>query len=548
MAANVEAEAPHNTFDTILLLDFGSQTSHLILRRLRNEARVYCEMLPCTTKLAELTFKPKGIILSGGPASVYDKDAPHVDPAIFDLGVPILGICYGCQELAWRIDSANVAGGQIREYGHADVTIHNGANSHANRLFAGLGETMHAYMSHFDKLVKLPEGFEVIASTQNSEYAGIAHQTKPIYGVQFHPELEHTPRGIEILRNFAIEICGAQPNWEMKDFIKKEIVRIRHLVGDRAQVIGAVSGGVDSTVAAKLMQEAIGDRFHAILVNNGVMRLNECEQVKETLDEHLGINLTVVDGAELFLSRLKGVNEPEKKRKIIGATFIDLFQQEALRIEKEAENTPNAGPVEWFLQGTLYPDVIESVSYKGPSATIKTHHNVGGLPETLKLKLIEPLRELFKDEVREFGRELGIHRDLVMRHPFPGPGLAIRILGEVDAERVAIARAADHIFISEIRAAGVYDEMSQAYVAISKDRAVGVQGDARVYGYIAILRAVKTLDFMSAEPYNFDFALLKKISTRIVNEVEGIARVTYDITSKPPGESSHATLFDDENI
>ncbi|PTB65781.1 GMP synthase [Trichoderma citrinoviride] len=535
MAANVEAEAPHNTFDTILLLDFGSQTSHLILRRLRNEARVYCEMLPCTTKLAELTFKPKGIILSGGPASVYDKDAPHVDPAIFDLGVPILGICYGCQELAWRIDSANVAGGKIREYGHADVTIHNGANSHTNRLFAGVGETMHAYMSHFDKLVKLPEGFEVIASTKNSEYAGIAHQTKPIYGVQFHPELEHTPRGIEILRNFAIEICGAQPNWEMKDFIKKEIIRIRHLVGDTAQVIGAVSGGVDSTVAAKLMQEAIGDRFHAILINNGVMRLNECEQVKETLDHHLGINLTVVDGAELFLGRLKGVNEPEKKRKIIGATFIDLFQQEALRIEKEAENTPNAGPVEWFLQGTLYPDVIESVSYKGPSATIKTHHNVGGLPETLKLKLIEPLRELFKDEVREFGRELGIHRDLVMRHPFPGPGLAIRILGEVDAERVAIARAADHIFISEIRAAGVYDEMSQAYVAISKDRAVGVQGDARVYGYIAILRAVKTLDFMSAEPYNFDFALLKRISTRIVNEVEGIARVTYDITSKPPG-------------
>ncbi|RFU80292.1 gmp synthase [Trichoderma arundinaceum] len=492
-------------------------------------------MLPCTTKLADLPFKPKGIILSGGPASVYDKDAPHVDPAIFDLGVPILGICYGCQELAWRINSENVAGGKIREYGHADVTIHNGGDSHLNRLFAGLGETMHAYMSHFDKLVKLPAGFEVIASTRNSEFAGIAHQTKPIYGVQFHPELEHTPRGIEILRNFAIEICGARPSWEMKDFIKKEIVRIRHLVGDRAQVIGAVSGGVDSTVAAKLMQEAIGDRFHAILVDNGVMRLNECEQVKETLDKHLGINLTVVNGAELFLSRLKGVNEPEKKRKIIGATFIDLFQQEALRIEKEAEDTPNAGPVEWFLQGTLYPDVIESVSYKGPSATIKTHHNVGGLPDTLKLKLIEPLRELFKDEVREFGRELGIHRDLVMRHPFPGPGLAIRILGQVDAERVAIARAADDIFISEIRAAGVYDEMSQAYVAISQDRAVGVQGDARVYGYIAILRAVKTLDFMSAEPYNFDFALIKKISTRIVNEVEGIARVTYDFTSKPPG-------------
>ncbi|KAK5663710.1 hypothetical protein OQA88_4141 [Cercophora sp. LCS_1] len=534
MADNIEAEAPHNNFDTILVLDFGSQTSHLILRRLRS-LKVYAEMLPCTTKLADLPFQPKGIVLSGGPSSVYDQGAPHVDPAVFDLGVPILGICYGCQELAWRINSENVARGQVREYGHADVVIHKTGDTHTDRLFAGLGEEMHAYMSHFDKLVKLPEGFVVVASTKNSEYAGIAHQTKPIYGVQFHPELEHTPRGTEILRNFAIDICGAQASWVMKDFIQKEIVRIRHLVGDRAQVIGAVSGGVDSTVAAKLMKEAIGDRFHAILVDNGVMRLNECEQVKETLEKHLGINLTVVNGAELFLSRLKGVNEPEKKRKIIGGTFIDLFQEEALRIEREAENTPNAGPVEWFLQGTLYPDVIESVSYKGPSATIKTHHNVGGLPETLKLKLIEPLREMFKDEVRKFGEELGIHRDLVMRHPFPGPGIAIRILGEVTPERVAIARAADHIFISEIKAAGVYDEMSQAYVAVSQDRAVGVQGDARVYGYIAILRAVKTLDFMSAEPYEFDFGLLKKISTRIVNEVDGIARVTYDITSKPPG-------------
>ncbi|KAK4449548.1 class I glutamine amidotransferase-like protein [Podospora aff. communis PSN243] len=534
MADQMEAEAPHNTFDTILVLDFGSQTSHLILRRLRS-LKVYAEMLPCTTKLADLPFKPKGIVLSGGPSSVYEDGAPHVDPAVFDLGVPILGICYGCQELAWRMNPENVARGVVREYGHADVIVHQGADDHVNRLFAGIGESMQAYMSHFDKLVKLPEGFVTVASTKNSEYAGIAHQTKPIYGVQFHPELEHTPRGTEILRNFAIDICGAQANWVMKDFIQKEIVRIRHLVGETAQVIGAVSGGVDSTVAAKLMKEAIGDRFHAILVNNGVMRLNECEQVKETLEEHLGINLTVVDGAELFLSRLKGVNEPEKKRKIIGATFIDLFQQEALRIEKEAENTPNAGPVEWFLQGTLYPDVIESVSYKGPSATIKTHHNVGGLPDTLKLKLIEPLREMFKDEVRKFGEELGIHRDLVMRHPFPGPGIAIRILGEVTPERVAIARAADHIFISEIRAAGVYDEMSQAYVAISQDRAVGVQGDARVYGYIAILRAVKTLDFMSAEPFEFDFGLLKRISTRIVNEVDGIARVTYDITSKPPG-------------
>ncbi|GKT54442.1 GMP synthase [Colletotrichum tofieldiae] len=361
-----------------------------------------------------------------------------------------------------------------------------------DRLFAGLGETMHAYMSHFDKLVKLPEGFVVIASTKNSEYAGIAHQTKPIYGVQFHPELEHTPRGSEILRNFSVDICGAQPTWVMSDFIKKEIVRIRHLVGDRAQVIGAVSGGVDSTVAAKLMKEAIGDRFHAILVDNGVMRLNECEQVKETLQKHLGINLTVVDGAELFLGRLKGVTEPEKKRKIIGGTFIDLFEKEAIRIEKEAENTPNAGTVEWFLQPITTSEVC-------------------------------PIRSS-KDEVRSFGRELGIHDDLIMRHPFPGPGIAIRILGEVTPERVAIARAADNIFISMIKEAGIYD-----------------QGDARVYGYIVILRAVQTADFMSCEPFEFDFNLLKKISTRIVNEVEGVSRVVYDITSKPPGEYSYSS-------
>ncbi|KAJ3948600.1 GMP synthase (glutamine-hydrolyzing) [Colletotrichum fioriniae] len=565
-AIEAEAEAPHNMFDhtapayrtrpleltilpavttyespgandvdtTILVLDFGSQTSHLILRRLRS-LKVYAEMLPCTTKLADLPFKPKGIVLSGGPSSVYDQDSPHVDPAIFDLGVPILGICYGCQELAWRINSKNVARGEAREYGHADVTILNSGNSHTDRLFAGLGETMQAYMSHFDKLVALPEGFTVVASTANSEYAGIAHQTKPIYGVQFHPELEHTPRGTEILKNFAVDISGARPNWVMEDFIQKEIIRIRHLVGDKAQVIGAVSGGVDSTVAAKLMKEAIGDRFHAILVDNGVMRLNECEQVKETLEKHLGINLTVADGADLFLGRLKGVTEPEKKRKIIGATFIDLFEKEALRLEKEAENTENAGPITWFLQGTLYPDLIESLSFKGPSATIKSHHNTGGLPEKMKLKLIEPLRELFKDEVREFGRQLGIHQDLVMRHPFPGPGIAIRIIGEVTPERVAIARAADNIFISMIKEAGIYNEMSQAYAAVDSNKAVGVQGDARVYGYIIILRAVKTLDFMSAEPYEFDFNLLKRISTRIINEVDGVARCTYDITSKPPG-------------
>lgn len=535
--AVTEAEAPHNNFDTILVLDFGSQTSHLILRRLRS-LNVYAEMLPCTTKLAELPFKPKGIILSGGPSSVYDEGSPHVDSAIFDLGVPILGICYGCQELAWQINSANVARGEAREYGHADVTIHK-VDDHVDRLFAGLGETMHAYMSHFDKLVSLPEGFVVVASTANSEFAGIANKAKPIFGVQFHPELEHTPRGSELLRNFSVDICGASPSWVMGDFVQQEIARIRHLVGDRAQVIGAVSGGVDSTVAAKLMKEAIGDRFHAVLVDNGLMRLNECQQVKATLSEHLGINLTVVDAADLFLGRLAGVLEPEKKRKIIGSTFIDLFEKEAERIEKEAENTPNAGKVEWFLQGTLYPDVIESLSFKGPSATIKTHHNVGGLPERMMngqgLRLLEPLRLLFKDEVRAIGRSLNIHHDLIMRHPFPGPGIGIRILGEVTPERVEIARQADNIYISMIKEAGIYDQMSQAYAGVDTNKAVGVMGDTRVYGYIIILRAVTTSDFMSAEAFEFPWALLQKIARTIVNSVDGVSRVTYDLTSKPPG-------------
>ncbi|KFA73183.1 hypothetical protein S40288_08923 [Stachybotrys chartarum IBT 40288] len=517
MASDMDAEAPHNNFDTMLVLDFGGQTSHLILRRLR-ALNIYVEMLPCTTKLADLSWKPKGIILSGGPSSVYDQGAPHVDPAVFDLDVPILGICYGCQanpalavslhyavancvqEIAWRTNSENVARGSAREYGHADVTVLK-AGSHVDRLFAGLGETMHAYMSHFDKLVRLPEGFVVVAKTTNSEFAGIAHQTKPIFGVQFHPELEHTPRGSELLRNFSVDICGAQPNWVMSDFIEQEITRIRKLVGDKAQVIGAVSGGVDSTVAARLLREAIGDRFHAVLVNNGLMRLNECEQVKETLEEHLGINLTVVDGVELFLGRLKGITEPEKKRKVIGETFIDLFEREAIKIEKEAENTPNAGKVSWFLQGTL----------------------------------LEPLRELFKDEVRALGRRLNVHEDLVNRHPFPGPGIGVRILGEVTPERVEIARKADHIFISMIKEAGIYNEMSQAYAGLDTNKAVGVMGDTRVYGYIVILRAVTTSDFMSAEPYEFPFALLKAIARRIVNEVDGVSRVTYDLSSKPPG-------------
>jgi GMP synthase (glutamine-hydrolysing) len=503
------------------------------------ELNVYSEMLPCTQKLADLTWKPKGIILSGGPYSVYDKDAPHADPAIFALGVPILGICYGLQEIAWQQDKANVVAGTEREYGHADLQASK-VNGHVDRLFEGLEADLKVWMSHGDKLGGLPTGFHTIATTKNAPYAGIAHETKNIYGIQFHPEVTHTPRGTKLLENFAVGICKARQDWTMAKFVDKELARIRALVGEKGQVLGAVSGGVDSTVAAKLMHEAIGDRFHAVLVDNGCMRLNECEQVKKTLTEHLGINLTVVDASDLFLDGLKGITDnPEAKRKFIGSTFIDVFEAEALKIEEAAKNSPKAGRIEWFLQGTLYPDVIESISFKGPSATIKTHHNVGGLPERMMngqgLKLIEPLRELFKDEVRELGRQLGIPHDLVMRHPFPGPGIAIRVLGEVTREQVAIARKADHIFISEIKAAGIYDKISQAYAGLLPVKAVGVMGDKRVHQQVVALRAVCTTDFMTANIYHFDWDFIDRVSTRIVNEVDGVCRVFYDATSKPPG-------------
>ncbi|KAF8854195.1 putative GMP synthase [Acephala macrosclerotiorum] len=538
MATNGDiVDEPHKTFDTILTLDFGSQYTHLITRRLR-ELNVYSEMLPCTQKLADLSWKPKGIILSGGPYSVYEADAPHVDPAIFELGVPILGICYGLQEIAWH-HGKNVVAGTEREYGHADLQAQR-VDGHVDKLFKGLEDDLKVWMSHGDKLGALPPNFHIIATSKNSPQAGIAHETKPIYGIQFHPEVTHTPRGIKLLENFAVDICGAKQNWTMAKFVDKEIARIRALVGEKGQVLGAVSGGVDSTVAAKLMHEAIGDRFHAVLVDNGCMRLYECEQVKETLTKHLGINLTVVDASDEFLDGLKGITDnPEAKRKFIGGKFIDVFEAEALKIEKEAENSPNAGRIEWFLQGTLYPDVIESISFKGPSATIKTHHNVGGLPERMMngqgLKLIEPLRELFKDEVRELGRQLGIPHDLVMRHPFPGPGIAIRVLGEVTRDQVAIARKADYIFIEEIRKAGLYDQISQAFAALLPVKAVGVMGDKRVHQQVISLRAVQTTDFMTANIFRFDWDFLERVSTRICNEVDGVCRVVYDLTTKPPG-------------
>jgi GMP synthase (glutamine-hydrolysing) len=525
---------PHQTFDTILVLDFGSQYTHLITRRLR-ELNVYSEMLPCTQKLSELSWKPKGVILSGGPYSVYWDDAPHVDPAVFELDVPILGICYGLQEIAWH-HGKNVLAGEKREYGHAYLKVERHgdgeAGGHVDKLFAGLEDDMEVWMSHGDKLSHLPEDFVTVATTSNAPFAGMAHKSRKMYGIQFHPEVTHTPKGKTLLKNFAVDICQARTDWTMGKFVDQEITRIRKLVGDKGQVIGAVSGGVDSTVAAKLMQEAIGDRFHAVLVDNGVLRLNEAKQVKETLTAGLGINLTVIDASERFLSRLAGVkDDPEKKRKIIGNTFIEVFQEEAKRIAERAHNTPNAGEIEWLLQGTLYPDVIESISFKGPSATIKTHHNVGGLPATMSLKLIEPLRELFKDEVRELGTQLGIPEDLVWRHPFPGPGIAIRILGEVTPEQVRIAREADHIFIEEIKKAGLYRQISQAFAALLPVKAVGVMGDKRVHDQVIALRAVETSDFMTADWFPFSGDFLKRVSRRIVNEVDGVCRVVYDSKS-----------------
>lgn len=517
-------------FDTILILDFGSQYTHLITRRLR-DLGIYSEMLPCTAKLEEIkALSPKGLIFSGGPYSVYEKGSPHVEDAVFDLGLPILGICYGLQEIAWHQDNSSVDAGTHREYGHATLNLqHNEDRPELTRLFDGLGSSMEVWMSHGDKLKALPEGFEIIAKTTNAPFAAIAHSQKLMFGIQFHPEVTHTKDGIAIIKNFAVGVCGAKSEWNMTKFAKIEIQRIRDLVGEKGEVIGAVSGGVDSTVAAKLMHEAIGDRFHAVLVDNGLLRLNEATQVHKTLTVDLGINLRVQDASERFLGLLKGVTEPEQKRKIIGNQFIREFEAVAKEIDEKS-----GGKIEYLLQGTLYPDVIESISFKGPSQTIKTHHNVGGLLKDMKLKLIEPLRELFKDEVRKMGRELGISAELVGRHPFPGPGIAIRILGEITPEQTRIARHADFIFIEEIRAAGLYDQIAQAYAALLPVKAVGVAGDKRTYEQVIALRAVETSDFMTCDWFEFEAKFLRKVSSRILNEVVGVNRCVYDISQKPP--------------
>jgi len=508
----------------ILILDCGSQFTQLIARRIR-EASVYCEIHPAA-KGFDLdfirAFAPKGIILSGGPNSVFDPGAPSVDPAILDRGVPVLGICYGMQLIA-QLSGGKVVPSNEREYGRAEIAVRENKG-----LFAGFEPraTTIVWASHGDRVDEAPPHFRVTATSANAPVAGIQHDTKPIYGLLFHPEVAHTPRGGEILHNFLFAICGCTPDWTPGHFIDQEVARIRELVGPAGRAICGLSGGVDSAVAAALMQRAIGNRLTCVFVDHGLLRRGEREQVEQTFRAHLGMDLRVVDATHRFLRELKDVADPEEKRRRIGHTFIDVFEDTARHVE---------GPVGFLVQGTLYPDVIESSSPKGgPSATIKTHHNVGGLRPDLPWKLIEPLRELFKDEVRQVGRELGLPEEIVGRHPFPGPGLAIRVLGPVNEERLDLLRKVDAIYLDEIRAAGLYDQIWQAFAVLLPIKSVGVMGDGRTYDNVVALRAVTSRDGMTADWFQFPHEVLGRISNRIINEVKGVNRVTYDVSSKPP--------------
>jgi len=502
--------------EMILILDFGSQYTQLIARRIR-EAKVYCEIAPYNVDLSTYTEKNvRGYVLSGGPASLSDEDAPRMDPGFFDNGAPILGICYGMQ-LAAEHFGGDLAPSSSREYGRAHLDI---VNSHA--LFSGVPKRSQVWMSHGDSITRLPDGFHTIASTDSLPVAAIADHDRRIYGLQFHPEVHHTTEGKNILHNFLFDVCGLHGDWTPESFVESTVASIRKTVGDR-RVLLALSGGVDSTTAAMLLSKAIGDNLHAVFVDNGLLRKNEFADVVTMLDG-LGINLHPVDASALFLERLAGVTDPEQKRKIIGPTFIDVFETEAEKI----------GQVEFLAQGTLYPDVIESVSFKGPSATIKSHHNVGGLKERMKLKLIEPLRELFKDEVRALGRILGLPEQFIRRHPFPGPGLAVRILGEVTKERCDLLREVDAVFIEELHRHDIYDDIWQAFAVLLPVKAVGVMGDGRTYENVVALRAVTSTDAMTADWSRIDYDILARISNRIIRNVKGVNRVTYDISSKPP--------------
>ncbi len=510
---------PHH--DGVLIIDFGSQYTQLIARRVR-EAHVYCEIHPPSRSIEWIReWNPRGIILSGGPNSVYGDAVPTADPLLLDLGVPVLGVCYGMQLLA-HLSGGKVERAARREYGRAGLEVLGG------RLFEGFdrGEETPVWMSHGDHVDVAPDGYDVVARSANTPVAAFQHRERPLYGVQFHPEVAHTPRGGEVLNNFLFGVCGCTPDWTAGQFIGREIERIAALVGPVRRVICGLSGGVDSSVAAALVHRAVGDRLTCIFVDHGLLRLHERDQVEQTFRRHLGIDLRVVDAREEFLERLAGISDPEEKRRRIGHTFIDVFEREARAVGD------NVG---FLVQGTLYPDVIESISPSGgPSVTIKTHHNVGGLPERLPFALIEPLRELFKDEVRQVGRELGLPEEMVGRHPFPGPGLAIRILGDVTEAHLDVLRKADHIYIEEIRSAGLYDEIWQAFAVLLPIRSVGVQGDERSYDQVVALRAVTSRDGMTADWFPFPPEVMASISNRIANEVDGVNRVVYDVSSKPP--------------
>jgi GMP synthase (glutamine-hydrolysing) len=508
---------------SIVILDFGAQYTQLIARRVR-ELKVFSAVLPCTASLDEIkAYRPAGIILSGGPFSVYDQDAPIADERVLATGLPILGICYGFQYIAHKL-GGKVRPAPRREYGHAEVSVIDGKS----RLFRDLPESLNVWMSHGDEAIELPAGFKVVARSSNA-LAAIEDESRRIWAVQFHPEVHHTKRGADLLRNFVMDICGARPEWTPQHFIDETIRQVRETVGEQGRVICALSGGVDSAVAATLVNKAIGRRLVSVFVNNGVLRKNEFQKVQQNLRDRLGLNVVAADAGERFLKKLTGVTDPEKKRKVIGNEFIEVFDQEAHRLEQEI------GKVDWLVQGTLYPDVIESRSVRGPSQTIKTHHNVGGLPEKMKLKLIEPLKDLFKDEVRRIGRELGMPEEILQRQPFPGPGLAVRILGEVTPERIALLQEADDIVVNEIRRAGLYTQIWQSFAVLLPVMSVGVMGDQRTYAYTCAIRAVHSEDGMTADWVPLSYDVLKKISNRIVNEVRGINRVVYDVTSKPPG-------------